>query len=507
MRRPYAPGRPESTGTSSIPRARPFGRCGAAGDSLRSCVVAEVGTTLTERSATELARAIAARETSSEEVVRAHLARIDALNPRLNAIVCRLDEEALAEARRADAELARGARRGPLHGVPVTLKESLAMAGKVTSCGSTVLQANVTPEDATAVARIRRAGAIPIGRTNVPDMGMDAQTHNLVWGTTRNPWNLAFSPGGSSGGEGAAIAARLSPLGLGSDVAGSIRIPAAFCGILGLKPTQHRVSIEGHVPLVLHDYLQIGPLARSVDDLEVALAAIAGPDGKQSLVPPVPLAASAARPATPLRIGVVDGSGLVEIGRAVRAGVARVADAAARLGHHVERAELAAPEEAVLSLTRIFAVGLTRLRSSIAANPAAFHPYLHRLLTQLAPPTTEELDEAFALREAVRQRMMACCERHDVILAPLLGVPGVPIGTADEIDVDGVRVPFVATLGYSVLVNATGNPSLVVPTGVEGGLPVGVQLIGRMWDEPTLFSVARPLVEALGGVPRPTGLD
>ena len=465
--------------------------------------MAEAETTLTERSATELARAIAAGETSSEEVVRAHLARVDALNPRLNAIVCRLDEEALADARRADAELARGERRGPLHGVPVTLKESLAMAGRVTSCGSTVLQENVTPEDATAVARLRRAGAIPIGRTNVPDMGMDAQTHNLVWGTTRNPWNLACSPGGSSGGEGAAIAARMSPLGLGSDVAGSIRIPAAFCGILGLKPTQHRVSIEGHVPLVLHDYLQIGPLARSVDDLEVALAAIAGPDGKQSLVPPVPLAAGAARAAAPLRIGVLGGGGFVQIGAAVRAGIARAADAAARLGHRVEPAELVAPEEAVLSLTRIFAVGLSRLRRSVAANPSAYHPYLHRLVTQLAPPTVDELDEAFALREALRRRMMACCERHDVLIAPLLGVAGVPIGTADEVELDGTRVPFVATLAYSVLVNATGNPSLVVPTGVDGGLPVGVQLIGRMWDEPTLFALARPLVDALGGVPTP----
>lgn len=462
---------------------------------------------LIDRTATELARLVAARATSSEQVVRAHLARIDAVNPRLNAIVGRLDDEALADARRADQELARGEIRGPLHGVPVTLKESLSMAGKVTSCGSTVLQRNVTPEDATVVARIKRAGAIPIGRTNVPDMGMDAQTHNLVWGTTRNPWNLQYSPGGSSGGEGAAIAARMSPLGLGSDVAGSIRIPAAFCGILGLKPTQHRVSIEGHVPLVLHDYLVIGPLARSVDDLEVALAAIAGPDGKQSMVPPVPLPASRELPAGPLRIGVIESHGAVQIGRAVRAGVARAAEAAAKLGHRVERVDFAAPEDAIVSLMRIFAVGLSRLRAGVSANPSAYHPYLHTLVAQLAPPSAEELDEAFTQREAVRRRMMACFERHDVLLAPQLGVPGVPIGTTDEIDVDGTRVPFVTTLAYSVLVNATGNPSLVLPTGVDEGLPVGIQMIGRMWDEPTLFRVARPLLEALGGVQLPTALS
>jgi len=458
---------------------------------------------LIDRSATELARAIASGETSSEAVVRAHLARIDAMNPRLNAVVGRFDEEALADARHADAELARGSRRGPLHGVPVTLKESLSMAGKVTSCGSTTLQANVTASDATAVARIKRAGAIPIGRTNVPDMGMDAQTHNLVWGITRNPWNLRYSPGGSSGGEGAAIASRMSPLGLGSDVAGSIRIPAAFCGILGLKPTQHRVSIAGHVPLVLPDYLQVGPLARSVDDLEVALAAIAGPDDLQSMVPPVPLGASAARPALPFRVGILESNGGIQVTRAVRAGVARAAEATAKLGYEVERAEFTEPEAAALSLARIFAIELSGLRAQVVAQPAAYHPYLHDLMQTLPPPSLDELDQAFALREVLRRRMMACFQRYDVLIAPQLGVPGVPIGTTTEIDVDGIRVPFVSTIAYSVLPNATGNPSLVLPTGVDGGLPIGVQLIGRMWDEATLFSLARPLLDALGGVRLP----
>jgi len=458
---------------------------------------------LIDRSATDLARAIASGETSSEEVVRAFLARIDAVNGSLNAIVCRLDDDALADARRADAELAKGTRRGPLHGVPVTLKESLSMAGKVTSCGSTTLQGNVTTSDATVVSRIKKAGAIPIGRTNVPDMGMDAQTHNLVWGTTRNPWNLQYSPGGSSGGEGAAIAARMSPLGLGSDVAGSIRIPAAFCGIVGIKPTQNRVSIAGHVPYVLPDYLQIGPLARSIDDLEVALAAIAGPDGLQSLVAPVPLGTSTALPPKPLRVGILEGSSGVQISRAVRAGIARTADACARLGCEVERAEFVEPELAVISLSRIFAVEFHRLRGDVSAQPAAYHRYLTDLMQMLPPPNLDELHEAFTLRETLRSRMMACFERFDVLIAPQAGVSGVPIGTTMEIDVDGNAVPFLATLGYSLLTNATGNPSLVLPSGLDGGLPVGVQMIGRMWDESTLFTLARPLLDALGGVRLP----
>lgn len=458
---------------------------------------------LIDRSATDLARAITSGETSSEEAVRAFLARIDEVNPRLNALVERLDEEALADARRADAELGRGVRRGPLHGVPITLKESLSMAGRVTSCGSTTLRANVTPTDATVVARIKRAGAIPIGRTNVPDMGMDAQTHNLVWGTTRNPWNLDYSPGGSSGGEGAAIAARMSPLGLGSDVAGSIRIPAAFCGILGLKPTQHRVSTAGHVPHVLPDYLVVGPLARSVDDLETALAAIAGPDGVQSLVPPVPLAPSPPGSIAQLRVGVLDGTDGVQVSRAVRAGVTRAADAAAKLGCEVERTGFPETAAAVVSLSRIFAIEFHRLREAVEADPEAYHSYLRDLMESVPPPTLAEMHEAFALRELVRSRMMECLRRYDVLLAPQLGVPGLPIGTTTEVELDGARVPTIATIGYSMLTNASGNPALVLPTGVDGGLPIGVQLIGRMWDESTLFALARPLLDALGGVRLP----
>ena len=458
---------------------------------------------LIDRSATDLARLIAENVVSSEEVVRAFLARIDAVNGKLNAVVRRLDDEAIADAKRADTEQARGERRGPLHGVPVTLKESLSVAGQVTSCGSTRLQSNVTATDATVVARIKRAGAIPIARTNVPDMGMDSQTHNLVWGITRNPWNLDYSPGGSSGGEGAAIASRMSPLGLGSDVAGSIRIPAAFCGILGLKPTQHRVSIAGHVPYVLPDYLVIGPLARSVDDLETALAAIAGPDGRESLLPPVPLLPSASRPLEGLRVGVIEGAGGVQVSRAVRAGVARAADAAARLGFEVRRIEFADPEAAIVSLARIFAIDFHRLRTEVAADPDAYHAYLQDLMQSLPPPTIDELHEAFTLRELVRRRMMACFADVDVLLAPQLGAAGVPIGTTTEIDVDGTRVPMISTIGYSILTNATGNPALVLPTGIDGGLPIGVQMIGRMWDEPTLFALARPLLEALGGVQLP----
>jgi aspartyl-tRNA(Asn)/glutamyl-tRNA(Gln) amidotransferase subunit A len=462
--------------------------------------------TWTYRSATELAGLIARRQLSCGEAVRLHLDRVDAVNAKLNAIIARLDDEAIADARCADAELARGIRRGPLHGVPITLKESLSMAGKVTCCGSTLLRENVPTEDATAVARMRRAGAIPIGRTNLPDMGMDSQTHNLVWGVTRNPWDLDRTPGGSSGGEGAAIASGMSPLGLGSDVGGSIRIPAAFCGILGLKPTQHRVPITGHVPLTLHDYLQIGPLARSVDDLEVALAAIAGPDGKQSLVPPVPLRNSREVDARRLRIGVVDGNGIVPIARAVRNGIVRVARAASDLGHIVDAVELDCAADSVLCLARIFGHALNKLANDVRADPSRFHPYLSELAQALPMPTPEELAAALELRDEIRARMMATFETHDVLICPQVTVPAFPLGASGTVELDGETVPLLATLAYSLLVNASGNPSLVIPATIADGLPIGVQLVGRMWDEPTLFAVARPLIEELGGIPEPPEL-
>jgi aspartyl-tRNA(Asn)/glutamyl-tRNA(Gln) amidotransferase subunit A len=400
----------------------------------------------------------------------------------------------------------RGKRRGPLHGVPVTLKESLSMAGKVTSCGSTLLQQNVTPESATAVARLRAAGAIPIGRTNVPDMGMDAQTHNLVWGTTRNPWDRERTCGGSSGGEAAAIASGMSPLGLGSDVAGSIRIPAAFCGILGLKPTQHRVSVAGHVPSTLHDYLQIGPLARSIDDIELALRTIAGPDGKQSSVPPVPLPASSEVRTTELRVGVIN-DGSLPIARTVKDGIARAARAAVDAGHHVEPAEFPGVEDVITCLARIFGVGLAALARNVRHHPERYHPYLTSLSEIFGEPTARELEEAYALREELRARMMACFTRHDLLICPQVNVPAFPIGTPwGDIDVDGTSVPFPVVLVYSFLMNVTGNPSLVIPTGCADGLPIGVQLVGRMWDEPTILGAARPIVEALGGIPRPPKL-
>ena len=246
-------------------------------------------------SATDIAAAVRAGEVSALEVVEAHLAHIHQHNPSLNAIVTLDEEGARAAARAADEARARGEPLGPLHGVPVTIKDAIETAGLRTTVGSPLLADHVPDEDAVAVARLRAAGAIVLGKTNVPVLSAAAQTSNPIFGRTNNPWDVSRTPGGSSGGSAAAVASGMSPLDLGADIGGSLRIPASFCGVCSLKPTEHRVPTAGHIP-PLPGYPQavrhmntLGPLARTVDDLTLALRVIAGPHRRQPDVPPVPL--------------------------------------------------------------------------------------------------------------------------------------------------------------------------------------------------------------------------
>src|SRR5690348_6896948 len=225
-------------------------------------------------SAATLARAIREKQVSSREVVEAYLQRIEAINPTLNAVVQVRAEAARAEARQADEALARGELRGPLHGVPFTIKDTYDVAGMICTCGTKGRAANVAQQDATAVARLRAAGGIALGLTNVPELLLAYESDNLIYGRTNNPYDLARTPGGSSGGEAATIAAGGSPLGLGTDSGGSIRVPAHFCGVAGLKPTWGRVPLTGLFPPPFGTSARLrhaGPLARYVEDLALAL--------------------------------------------------------------------------------------------------------------------------------------------------------------------------------------------------------------------------------------------
>src|SRR6266853_1010962 len=259
--------------------------------------------------ATRLARAIRNGKLSSVEATETHLERIARLNGPINALVVVDRDGAVKAARAADrARAQRGAKLGPLHGVPITIKEAFDVAGLHTTSSHPPLKDNVAKSDATLVARLRAAGAIILGKTNVPELCADFQTDSPLFGTTKNPWDTRRSAGGSTGGGGAAVAARLSPLELGSDIGGSIRNPAHYNGIFALKPTEWRVPGRGHVPDLpgrtrTTRYMGVfGPLARSVEDLETALRIIAGPDGHEAEAAPVPLGPAPAAKANALRI-------------------------------------------------------------------------------------------------------------------------------------------------------------------------------------------------------------
>src|ERR671925_227613 len=237
--------------------------------------------------ATELAAQIRAKAISPIEVVQAHLERIDAINPKLNAIVTMI-EGAQERAREAEAAVLRGDHLGPLHGVPFTIKDCVDTAGIRTTRGSRLFANHVPTADATVVTRLQAAGGIPLGKTNLPEFALWWETSNHVFGRTVNPWNTERTTGGSSGGEAAAIAAGLSPLGIGSDVGGSIRAPAHYCGIVGLKATHGRIPLTGHWPENLLRFMHVGPMARTVRDVALALTVMTGPDGQDWYAMPVP---------------------------------------------------------------------------------------------------------------------------------------------------------------------------------------------------------------------------
>ncbi|HEX7955390.1 MAG TPA: amidase, partial [Pyrinomonadaceae bacterium] len=265
-------------------------------------------------SASELARLIKRGEVSSAEVVEAHLARVAEVNPRLNAVVHLTADAARERAREADAARARGEDWGPLHGVPVTVKDAFETAGVVSAGGTAGRAAYVPQEDAAGVARLKAAGAVVLGKTNVPEISLAFESDNLVYGRTHNPYDLTRTPGGSSGGEGAAVASGMSPLGIGSDAGGSIRVPAHFCGVAGIKPTSGRTPRTGHFPPMgglIDSIWQIGPLARRVEDLALALPLLCGTDWRDPTVVPAPLGDPAEVDLKSLRVAFHTDNGIV----------------------------------------------------------------------------------------------------------------------------------------------------------------------------------------------------
>lgn len=422
-------------------------------------------------SAAALARAIRDREVRSREVVEAFLRRIDEVNPAINAVVQLAPERALEEADRADATVARGAVLGPLHGVPFTAKDNLDTEGVVTAVGLEERRGIVPQQDAVVVARMRAAGAILLGKTNTPPGGGGGRTDNPVYGRTNNPYDLARTPGGSSGGEAAIQAAGGSPLGLGSDSGGSIRLPAHFCGVAGLKPTTGRVPNTGgyELPGGLTDpRTQIGPLSRFVEDLWLAFGVIAGPDWRDSGVVPVPLGDPNTVSLDRLRIGWYADDGTVT---PTEETVAAVRAVAARLAGEGLRVEEVAPPDSDESwaITR----GYWRTRSL----------------------TGGEVENLQLRWDRFRTAMLGYIHDIDAIICPADHVPAVRHEDSDD-------QRFTYTLPFSL----SGWPCAVVRAGTSPeGLPIGVQIVTQPWREDVAIAVARQ-VEALTGGWQPAPL-
>ncbi len=447
-------------------------------------------------SATELAANIRRKSLSPVEVAQAHLDRIEQLNPTLNAIVF-FAGDPLAQAREAEATVMRGDKLGPLHGVPYTLKDCIETAGLPMSLGSRIYDGYVSQQDAEVYARLKAAGGILLGKTNMPEFALWWETDNEVFGLTRNPWNLDRTAGGSSGGEASAVAAGLSPLGLGTDLGGSIRAPASLCGVVGIKPTLGRIPYTGIQPQVLHRAIHVGPIARTVGDVALGMAILAGPDGVDLYTPPapvpdyVPLDLDLSR----LKVGWSPTTG-VPVQPEVQQSVAEAAAVMGELGMKVEPVEIPALTERNASAisTVIYTMEARRyLGPIIAGRESELTPMIRSRFVDGNTFTMDEYLNASQEWEELRQAIKEYFARYDVFLCPTVPMTAYLHGQ-NEFHIEGRTLAGRHTLRIILPWDLTGSPAISVPFGWSAdGLPIGVQLVGRHFDELSLLQAARGL--------------
>jgi amidase len=458
-------------------------------------------------SATHQARLVRQRAISSVELVQAHLARIASVNPRIHAVIEVFTAPALAAAEAADRALAEGAPTGPLCGVPFSIKDSIELAGAVCTAG-TLGRRDAPPatRDATLVARLRQAGGIPIARTNLPDLLFAFESDNLLFGATCNPYDPARTSGGSSGGEAALIASGGSPLGLGSDAAGSVRLPAAFCGIAAIKPTSGRLPRTGHFPPAggwIQALWQIGPMARHVEDLCTVMPLLSGADGQDTSVPDVPFRDPALVDLSRLRVAFHTDNGFAPADRDVAAVVRSAARALAGDVAVLAEDRPACLEQAyALEMKLLGADGGDGVRDYLRGlGSAEVHPLLTGWLDKLEPYRTSVAGLAayWAEWDAYRDAMAAFLGRYDVILSPVYSHPALPHGTSI---VEGNFHGFSHTMAH----NVSGWPAAVVRLGTSpGGLPIAVQIAAAPWREDIALAVALRLEREFGGWQAPVG--
>ena len=455
---------------------------------------------LWRKSALELAAMIRDHQVSSREVVQAHLDRVAEVNPYLNAIVRLLPEEALAAADAADRAVADGARLGPLHGVPVTVKENIDLAGTPTTQAVPALAEAVAPVDAPQVERLRAAGAIPFGRTNLPDFGLRVHTDSSLHGLTRNPWNPERTPGGSSGGEAAALATGMTTLGLGNDLGGSLRNPAHCCGVASIKPSTGSVPAATVIPP--EDYnisFQLmaveGVLARRVADVRAGFTAIAGQHPRDPLS--VPAVFTDLDPGERPEVAVLPEPPGGSTHPGVAAAVRRAADALADDGFKVTETVPPDYELAIELWSTILTADLRVLKPLLdQVMGSGGLTFLGYALDYLPESDVASWAAAHTVRHGLARRWSLWYQQYPVLLSPVWTQPAFPLDF-DIASLDNA----IATLELMRPVlpaNLLGTPAAVVPAGMADGLPVGVQVMGGKYTELRCLAVAEAIERRLG---------
>jgi amidase len=465
-------------------------------------------------SARKLTAMLIAREVSSTELTRAFYQRIGKVNPKLNAVVTLCEERALKEAAESDRRLYARSDVRPLEGLPITIKDSIASAGVLSTDGMKILEHNVPERDAPTVARYRHAGAVMLGKTNIPEMAMDYDCDNPVFGATKNPWHPGRVPGGSSGGEAAALAAGLCALGLGSDYGGSIRVPAHFSGVVGLKPSWGTIPGSGHLfgpfdpfeqgPPPVANMATIGPMARYVDDLTLAYNILRGPDPSSPYTVPT----NEARPETvdlkKVRCALFTDGGGAPVRAEIRAAVESAGRALQKAGVAVDAATPPIQRAAELWWSYAMADGGQPLIEAMGDRIGLSRERLRRILLQ--PQASKSAAEFFGIaiqRDMYRIRLAEFMERYPIIICAPFCVTAFEHG-ALEVDIDGKKYPLFEANWPALWGNCAGLPGVVVSGGHDkDGLPIGIQVVGRAFSEETVLAIAKALEQELGGFQRP----
>jgi Asp-tRNA(Asn)/Glu-tRNA(Gln) amidotransferase A subunit family amidase len=460
-------------------------------------------------SAREIAGQIRRKVVSPMEVARAHLDRIERLNPKLNAFVDYKPEAVLAQAREAEKAILRRDKDkdklGPLHGVPLSIKSAIDVAGLRCEAGTRLRAGHIAAEDAPLVSRLRAAGAVILGVTNTPELLMAWETDNLLYGRTNNPWDLTRTAGGSSGGEAAAIAAGLSAGGVGSDGGGSIRVPAHFCGICGLKPTPGRIPSTGHFPKAGGPFALIGvvgPMARTIEDVRTLFEVMAGWDDGDPCAAPVEVREIHDTAVRAVPIAFFEDDGRTPVTKETRSAVNRAATLLLSCGFRVDPFRPERLEEARQLWWEFFGTaGGMILGPMLRGHESELSPILREFhaWTMAAPPRLiasepgESLLAAWLGRDTVREKILVQMRKYPVLICPAASIPAFRHGER-EWQVEGKTVKYLDAWSYCEWFNLLGFPAVVVPMGYSDlGLPIGVQIVGRPWEEEVVLAVAAKL--------------